>query len=82
MCNEFFFFFLSNIIILILKKLENFVLKIKINSKIFYFVDILSGVKEIFLPDCFQIFFLLNVEFRGIFEPHKSPIQRNESSYR
>ena len=36
-----------------------------------YFVGILSGVGDIFLLSCFQVFFLLNVRFKGIFELHK-----------
>ena len=48
----------------------------------FYFVGISSGVEDIFLSGCSQVFSLLNVEFRDIFEPYKSPIQRGESSYK
>ena len=40
----------------------------------FYFVGILSGVGDIFLPDYPQVFSLLNLRFKGIFEPHKSPV--------
>ena len=47
-----------------------------------YFVCILSGVGDIFLPDCLQVFSSLNVRFKDIFEPQKSPVQRRESSYR
>ena len=47
-----------------------------------YFVDILNRVGDIFLPNCPQIFSLLNVKFRDIFEPYKSPIQKGESSYK
>ena len=47
-----------------------------------YFVDILSGVENIFLRDCFQVFSLLNVSFRDISEPYKSSIQKRESFYR
>ena len=39
-----------------------------------YFVGILRSVGDIFLPSCPQILSLLNVSFRGIFEPHKSPV--------
>ena len=39
-----------------------------------YFVDILSGVKNIFLPGYSQIFPLLNIRFMSIFKPYKSPI--------
>ena len=48
----------------------------------FYFVGISSGVEDIFLFGCPQIFSLLNVGFRDIFESYKSPVQRGESSYR
>ena len=44
-----------------------------------YFIRILSGVREIYLPDCPQVFSQLNVRFRDIFERHKGPIQRVES---
>ena len=47
-----------------------------------YFVGILSGVGDIFLPDCPQVFSLLNVRFRGISEPHKSSARKEESSYK
>ena len=33
-----------------------------------YFVDILSRVGDIFLPSCSQVFSLLNVKFRSIFD--------------
>ena len=45
----------------------------------FYFIGILSGVGDIFLLDCLQVFFLLNVKFRGIFELYKSPVERGEN---
>ena len=47
-----------------------------------YFAGILSKVGNIFLSDCSQVFFLLNVKFRGIFKAYKSPVQIEESSYR
>ena len=47
-----------------------------------YFVGILNGVGNIFLLGCSQVFSGLNVRFRGIFEPHKSLVQRGESSYK
>ena len=56
--------------------------KIGISRIVFYFVGISSGVEDIFLSGCPQVFSLLNVEFRDIFEPYKSPIQRGESSYK
>ena len=40
------------------------------------FISILSGVRDIFLSGCPQVFSQLNVRFRDIFEPYKSPIQR------
>ena len=39
-----------------------------------YFVDILSGVKNIFLPGYSQNFPLLNIRFMSIFKPYKNPI--------
>ena len=46
-----------------------------------YFVDILSGVGDKFLPSCSQIFFLLNIRFRDIFKSHKSSIKKWEYIY-
>ena len=43
-----------------------------------YFVGILRGVGDIFLPICPQVLFLLNVGFKGIYEPHKSSVQRGD----
>ena len=57
-------------------------LKTWISRRISYFVDILSAVGDVFLPSCPQVLFLLNVGFRGIFKPHKSLVQKGESSYR
>jgi len=61
--------------------LDKFVLKTWISRKIFYFVGILHGVGDIFLPDCPKVLFLLNVGSKDIFEPHKSSIQK-ESYYK
>ena len=36
-----------------------------------YFVGILSGVEDIFLLSCPQVFFLLNIRFKDISEPYK-----------
>ena len=36
-----------------------------------YFVIILSGVENIFLLGCPQVFSLLNIRFRGISKPQK-----------
>ena len=47
-----------------------------------YFVSILSGVGDIFLPGCPQVFFMFKVRFRGISESHKNPVQREKSSYK
>ena len=44
-----------------------------------YFVSILSGVRDIFLSGCPQVFPQLNIKFTNISEPHKSSIQRGES---
>ena len=41
-----------------------------ISRRVSYFVGILSGVGDIFLPGCPQVFSLLNVEFRDISESH------------
>ena len=46
-----------------------------------YFVGILRGVRDIFLPGYPQVLFLLNVGFKGIYEPHKSPVQRGDFIY-
>ena len=43
-----------------------------------YFVGILRRVGYIFLPGCPQVLFLLNVGFKGIYEPHKSPVERGD----
>ena len=62
---------------------DKFVLKTWISRKMSYFVGILSGVVDIFLPGCSQIFFLLNLRFMGIYEPHKSTtIQKGEFYYK
>ena len=47
-----------------------------------YFVGILRGIGDIFLPYCPQILSLLEVSFMGIFEPHKSPVQKGKFSYK
>ena len=61
---------------------NKFVLKIWISGKMSYFVGILSGVGDIFLLSCPQVFTLLNVRFKDISELYKSPVQRKKSSYR
>ena len=71
----FFFYFLFLI-------LNKFVLKKLISRGVSYLVNILSGVGNIFLLDCSQILFLLNVESRGISKPHKSLVQRGEYCYK
>ena len=43
------------------------------------FIGILSGVRDIFLPSCSQVFFSLNVKFSAISEPHKSPVKKKEN---
>ena len=50
--------------------------------RVSYFVIILSGVRDIFLLSCLQVFFLLNVGLEVFFESHKSPVQKREFSYR
>ena len=58
-------------------------LKTWINRRISYIVGILSEVEDIFLPNCPQVFFFpLKLKFRGMFESHKSSIQKEESSYK
>ena len=52
------------------------------NRGVSYFVGILSGVEDVFLSDCFQVFSLLNIRFRGISKPYKSSVQRRKLSYR
>ena len=47
--------------------LDKFVLKIWISRRVSYFVGILSGDGNIFLPDYLQVLSLLNVRPRGIF---------------
>ena len=54
-------------------------MKTWISRKVSYFVSILSGVRDIFLPGCPQVFSQLNIRFIDISEPHKSSIQRGES---
>ena len=44
-----------------------------------YFIGILSGVEDIFLPSYLQGFFLLNVKFKDIFEPYKGLVQKEKS---
>ena len=44
-----------------------------------YFVGILSGVEDIFLPNYSQDFFLLNVKFKDFFEPYKNLVQKEKS---
>ena len=87
-CTCYEIFFGSSVIIFIFKKKKKiwisfffFFLKTWISRRVFYFVGILSRVGYIFLPGCPQVFSLLKVMFRSIFESHKSLIQRGESSY-
>ena len=82
----FFFFFWATVIIflfiLFYFNLDTFVLKTWISRRVSYFVDILSGIEDIFLPGCPQVFFSVKRKFRGISKSHKSSIQRGESSYK
>ena len=52
------------------------------NRRVSYFVGILSGVGDVFLSDCFQVFSLLNIRFKGISKLHKSSVQKREFSNR
>ena len=54
-------------------------MKIWIIRKTSYFIGILSGVEDIFLPSYPQNFFLLNVKFKDIFEPYKNLVQKEKS---
>ena len=56
-------------------------MKVWISRRMSYFVDILSGVGDKFLPSCSQVFFLLNIRFRDIFKSHKSSIKKWEYIY-
>ena len=47
-----------------------------------YFVEILSEVRDIYLPSCLQVFSLLNIRFKGISKLHKSSVQKKEFSNR
>ena len=62
--------------------MDKFVLKTWISRKMSYFVGFVSGVRDMFLLGCPQVVSLLNLRFKGISEPHKSPFQREKSSYR
>ena len=54
----FFFFFCLVSKFSFKKKMDKFVLKTWISStRVSYFVSILSGVEDIFLPSCPQVFF-------------------------
>ena len=46
-----------------------------------YFIGILRGIGDIFLPKCSQVLSLLNVGSRAIFKSHKNPVQRGKSCY-
>ena len=37
-----------------------------------YFISILNGVRDIFLPDCSKVLFLLKVRFMNISELYKN----------
>ena len=53
--------------------MDKFVLKTWISKRVSYFVGILSGAEDILLQSCPQVFSLLNVRLRSIYEQHKSP---------
>ena len=59
--------------------MDNFIFETWISRKLLYFISILSGVRDIFLLGCPQVFSLLNVWFRDISEPYEGSIQRGES---
>ena len=77
-CDEVFFFQIKCHNFYLKKKLDKFVLKIWISRRVSYFVGILSGVGNIFLLSYPQVLSLLSVKFKGISEPHKNSIQKNE----
>ena len=52
--------------------MDKFVLKTCISRRVFYFIGISSGVGDIFLLGCLQVYSLLNIRYRGIIESHKS----------
>ena len=66
---KFFFFFFLNF---------NF----WISRRVFYFVGILRGVRNVFLLGCSQVLSPLNVVSKGISESYQSSIQRREFYYR
>ena len=47
-----------------------------------YFVGNLSEVEYIFLPGNSQVFSLLKIRFKSIFESYKSLVQKDEFSYK
>ena len=47
-----------------------------------YFAGILSGVGDILLLSCPQVFSSLNLRFRDISKSYKSPVQRGKSPYK
>ena len=64
---SFFFFFGSSVIIFPQKKktkLDKFVLKTWISRRVSYFIGILSGVGDIFLLGCPQVFFFFPVKHK------------------
>ena len=56
--------------------MDKFVLKKWNSTRVSYFVSILHGVGNIFLPKCPQVLSLLNVGSSGISELYKNPVQR------
>ena len=48
-------------------------------DRVFYFIGILSWVRDVFLPSCPQVLLLLNVRFRGTSESYKNPVQMEEA---
>jgi len=62
--------------------LDKFVLKTWISRRVPYFIGVLHGIENIFLPNCPQILSLLNIGSSGISEPHKILVRKRESFYR
>ena len=58
--------------------MNKFVLKTWISRRVSYFVGILSGTRDIFLPGCPQVFSLLNLRFRSISKSYKSLVQSGD----
>ena len=62
--------------------MDKFVLKTWMSRRMLYFVGNLSEVEYIFLPGSSQVFSLLKIRFKSIFESYKSLVQKDEFSYK